>query len=113
MFDHGTHQDDSEHRFLSHNRKSLGVGAVLDGKNNELRAATDADGYCIEYRETKQQHVQRIGLVMRENKGVSWTQIGLGKAFELAALGIQAAKGDVKREKPSFINIPGTIIYNN
>ena len=50
---------------------------------------------------------------MRENKGVSWTQIGLGKAFELAALGIQAARGDIKREKPSFINIPGTIIYNN
>ena len=50
---------------------------------------------------------------MRENKGVSWTQIGLGKAFELAALGIQAAEGDVVREKPSFINIPGTIIYNN
>jgi len=51
--------------------------------------------------------------MLRNNVGVNWTVIGLGKAFEIAALGIQARKGDVKREKPSFINIPGTIIYNN
>ena len=74
-----------DHRFLSHNR---GADAPLDGDDLELRAAVDDNGYCIEYRETKLQHTKRLGLIMRENKGVSWTKIGLGKAFELAALGI-------------------------
>ena len=42
-------ENGSQHRILSHTKP---IGAPLDGKNETLRAAEDAQGYCIEYRET-------------------------------------------------------------
>ena len=46
------------HRFLDHERVK---DAPLDGKKIERRADVDKNGYCIEYRESLKQHVDRIG----------------------------------------------------
>ena len=49
---------EGSHRFLDHER---GVNAPLNGKNDTLRAEVTEEGYCIEYRESKMQHFERLG----------------------------------------------------
>ena len=67
------------HRFLSHNR---GANAPLDGEDDSLRALTDDNGYCIEYRETKEDHMMRIANRLRNNEGINaLTVVGMTKGL--------------------------------
>ena len=103
-----TDNSESNHRFLSHTKP---IGAPLDGKNITMRAAEDSRGYCIEYRETTEQHFKRYGEVWK-GRHIGFTAIGMTTGMELASLGVQGSKGDVDRPKPSFINIPGVMFWN-
>ena len=52
----------TSHRFLNHE----GWDGKLDGKDNSLRAARNADGLCIEYKETTYSHFGRVGQYVEE-----------------------------------------------
>ena len=73
-------------RFLDHTR---GPDAPLDGKNITLRAKVDADGYCIEYRESLRQHFMRIGNFLN-NKPMPISGFQMGKDRALAIYGLGA-----------------------
>jgi acyl-CoA-binding protein len=52
----------TQHRFLNH----VGWDGKLDGKDNSLRAARNADGQCIEYKESTYSHFGRVGDYVEE-----------------------------------------------
>ena len=82
----------SSHRNLDH---KLNEEDKLSGKNNELRASVTSSGFCIEYRETLQQHYERVGkLYAREPPLLSNMQIGMDIGLQMYASGMQGTYGD-------------------
>ena len=98
----------NNHRFLDHNY----VGAQ-DGKNVTARAPTTPEGYCIEYRETLEEHAYRLGRELGKNpRPVSNLQIGITRGLNIYGYFRQAKKGDNTEEKPSFIDVMGVMKWN-
>ena len=78
-------QETLHHRFLDHGRPR---DAPNDGTDLAARAAVSKTGFCIEYRETLEEHFTRIGNFLEpEPKPITGWDMGWEKAVDLYGKG--------------------------
>ena len=106
------HFSDSLLRDLSHGRNldhARPEGAPQNGPAAG-RAPETKEGYCIEYRESLDDHFKRYGMVWK-TKPISVFEIGMDRGIYILTLGLQARKGDRTMEEPSILNIPKHAVW--